>query len=63
MCSVGVATFANDVGLLDDFSDDGLGVGGLNDSLFVDFITNLSAFLVLPVNVSLVHDWDVLLLN
>ena len=61
--SVGVATFADDVSLLDDFSNDGLGVGGLDDSLFVDLVTDFSVLLTSLVDVSLVHEGDVLLLN
>jgi len=61
--SVRVSTFRDDVGLLDDFGNNRLGVSGLNDSLFVDFVTNLSVLLVLSVNVSLMDNWDVLLLN
>jgi len=61
--SVSVTTFADDVGLLDDFGNDGLGVSGLNDGLFVNFITNFSVFLMFLVDVSLVHNGDVLLFN
>ena len=58
-----MSTFANDVGLLDDLSNDGLGVGSLDDSLLVDLVTNFSVLLILSVNVSLVDDGDVSLFN
>jgi len=61
--SVTDTTFTDDVSLLDDFGNDGLGVSGLNDGLFVNFITNFSVFSVLFVDVSLMHNGDVFLFN
>jgi len=49
--NVVVSTLANDMGLLDDLSDNRLGMSSLNDGLFVDLITNFSGLSVLGVNV------------
>jgi len=61
--SVRVSTFSDNVGLLDDFGDNRLGVSSLNDGLFVDLVTDFSVLLILSVNVSLMDNGHVLLLN
>jgi len=61
--SVSVSTFADHVSLFDDFSDNRLGMGGLNDGLVVNLCPDFSLLLAASVNVSLMHDGHVLLLN
>lgn len=52
------------MGLLDDFGDDGLGVGSLNNCLLVNLIADLSSLLLVPpIDVSLMHNWNVFLLD